>query len=207
MSRRGRAALATAVVLLAAVAGWVALAGGPSRADTPRTRLAPGHTPASGPPVARIRIPAIGVDAEVVRLGLNRDRTLQVPARSSQAGWWTGGAVPGRRGTAVIVGHVDSRAGPAVFFRLRRLRPGDRVAVTLPGRPAARFRVQRKEEFSKSRFPTRRVYTPTRAPSLRLITCGGRFDESTGHYRDNVVVFGAVLARSTIGLRSSRTAR
>lgn len=189
MSRRRRAALAVALSTAAGVGGWMASSDGQSLADTPRTRLAPGHSPATGPPVARIRIPAIGVDAQVVRLGLNKDGTLQVPAKPSQAGWWSGGAVPGRGGTAVIAGHVDSRSGPAVFFGLRRLRPGTRVLVTMPGGPTARFAVRREEEVAKSRFPTRRVYAPTRAPSLRLITCGGRFDYSSGHYRDNVVVY------------------
>lgn len=162
--------------------------------DTPRPRLDPGHVPAGGPQRARIEIPSIGVDAGVIDLGLNRDRTLQVPARAGQVGLWKGGAVPGRAGAAIMVGHVDSRIGPAVFFRLRRLRVGDRVIVRMPGRAAARYVVQRSEEFSKDRFPTRRVYSRTHDATLRLITCSGSFNRSSGHYRDNLVVYAHAAA-------------
>lgn len=155
----------------------------------PRQRLAPGHHPAAGPALARIQIPAIGVDAPVIRLGLNADHTLQVPARTDQAGWWSGGAFPGRRGAAVIVGHVDSTVGPAVFFRLRDLRPGDQVRVIPRGSPAVTFTVDRSQDVPKDNFPTREVYTPTRRPTLRLITCTGTFNHGTGHYLDNLIVF------------------
>lgn len=198
MTRRGAAALG--VVAVAALLAVVlvmrddegarrAQAGRSQARDVPRTRLAPGHAPATGAPRARIQIPSIGVDAGVVDLGLNRDRTLQVPARARQVGLWKGGAVPGREGAAIMVGHVDSRTGPAVFFRLRRLREGDRVIVRMPGRAAARYVVQGSEEVSKDRFPTRRVYARTRGATLRLITCSGSFDRSSGHYRDNLVVY------------------
>jgi len=161
----------------------------PDAKDAPRTRLARGHVPAAGRPRARVQIPSIGVDAGVVDLALNRDQTLQVPARASQVGLWKGGAVPGARGAAIMVGHVDSRTGPAVFFRLRRLAEGDRVIVRMPGRPPARYVVQGSEQVSKGRFPTRRVYARTRGATLRLITCSGSFDRTSGHYRDNLVVY------------------
>jgi sortase (surface protein transpeptidase) len=157
--------------------------------DAPRTRLARGHVPASGPAVAQIRVPAIGVRAQVIELGLNRDRSLQVPSRASQAGWWSGGSFPGRRGPAVIAGHVESRAGAGVFARLGELRAGDRVLVGRPGRRATAFVVERSERAPKRRFPTVRVYGRTRGSTLRLITCGGSFDRARGHYRDNLIVF------------------
>lgn len=198
-----RLALCAGLLVAGAAIGWLAAGGSgstsrsvqraqPSRLpprDAPRTRLASGHVPASGPAVAVIRIPAIGVRAPVVELGLNRDRTLQVPSRASQAGWWSGGSFPGRRGPAVIAGHVESRAGPGVFFRLRDLRRGDAVLVGRPGRRAARFEVERSVSAPKSRFPTARVYGRTRASTLRLVTCTGSFDTSSGHYRDNLIVF------------------
>lgn len=166
-----------------------AQAGVPDAKDAPRTRLARGHVPAAGRPRARVQIPSIGVDAGVVDLALNRDQTLQVPARASRVGLWKGGAVPGARGAAIMVGHVDSRTGPAVFFRLRHLAEGDRVIVRMPGRPPARYVVQGSEQVSKGRFPTRRVYARTRGATLRLITCSGSFDRTSGHYRDNLVVY------------------
>lgn len=157
--------------------------------EIPRTRLARGHVPAAGASFARVRIPKIGVDAPVIKLGLNSDGTLQVPKRAGDTGWWSGGSFPGRRGPAVIAGHVESTGGPAVFFRLRELRAGDQVLVEPRGKPSVRFVVERRLSALKGRFPTRRVYADTPGPTLRLITCTGDFDRSTGHYRSNLIVF------------------
>jgi sortase (surface protein transpeptidase) len=136
-----------------------------------------------------VAIPAIGVSAPLVRLGLRPDRRMEVPEDYSVAGWYTGGPRPGERGPAVIAGHVDSRRGPAVFYRLGELRRGDLVVVSYPGRAKARFRVERTERHPKRAFPTSRVYGDTAGPALRLVTCGGSFDQASGHYRDNVIVF------------------
>ena len=134
-------------------------------------------------------IPSIGVDATIVRLGLNADGSLQVPTDYATAGWWSGGPLPGERGPAVVVGHVDSKAGPAVFFKLATLQPGRTVEVSRPDESTARFVVTRLMQVSKSAFPTKLVYGPTSDAELRLVTCGGSFDSSTGHYVDNVIVF------------------
>jgi sortase (surface protein transpeptidase) len=136
-----------------------------------------------------IEIPAIGVRAPIIRLGLNRDRSLEVPEDFGDTGWWTGGSRPGETGPAVIVGHVDSRTGPAVFYRLRELGRGDEVVVVRRDGSRARFTVQGSERYPKDKFPTMRVYGPTDGPTLRLITCGGAFDSSTGHYVDNWIVY------------------
>lgn len=141
----------------------------------------------AAPPV-RIRIPAIGVSAAVVRLGLNRDGTLQVPEDFGVTGWFTGGPAPGETGPAVIAGHIDSRRGPAVFYRLHALRPGDRVAVERADGTTVQFAVEGSAQYPKRAFPTEAVFGPSPDPLLRLITCGGAFDRSTRHYRDNVVV-------------------
>lgn len=154
----------------------------------PRTRLASEQT-AEGEGLFRIRIPTIGVEAPVIGLGLTDDERLEVPARADQAGWWSGGELPGRKGPAVIAGHVDSSTGPAVFFRLRELEPGDVVEVTPRGRRTVRFVVDRLEDVPKDGFPTREVYGPTPGSTLRLVTCTGSFDESSGSYRDNLIVF------------------
>ena len=137
---------------------------------------------------ARVRIPRLGVDAPVVDLGKNPDGTLEVPDWQD-AGWWARGPQPGERGPAVIVGHVDSTAGPAVFYRLRELVPGHVVEIDLDDGGTTRFVVQRMERFPKDAFPTLDVYGLTPGPELRLITCDGEFDRSTGHYVDNLVVF------------------
>jgi sortase (surface protein transpeptidase) len=137
----------------------------------------------------QLSIPAIGVDTPVVKLELNPDGTLQVPTDFSVAGWYSLGPSPGEPGPAIIAGHVDSKRGPAVFYRLGELAPGSVVRVTLADRTEAVFRVYAVREFAKSAFPTSLVYAPTRGAELRLITCGGAFDRQTGHYVDNIVVF------------------
>ena len=109
---------------------------------------------------------------------------------------WTGGATPGSQGPAVIAGHVDSKAGPAVFFRLRDVHKGDTVWVWRRDGRKVRFVVSRVLEVPKTRFPSAQVYGPTADPTLRLITCGGVFNHSTGHYLDNIIVF-ASFAGST----------
>jgi sortase (surface protein transpeptidase) len=136
-----------------------------------------------------LEIEAIGVSAPLVSLGLNPDRSLQVPGDGATAGWWRGGPEPGERGASVIAGHVDSRSGPGVFYRLRALRPGAAIEVTTEEGTTARFVVERTERYAKDRFPTRRVYGRTRGSTLRLVTCAGSFDAARGHYRDNLVVF------------------
>jgi sortase (surface protein transpeptidase) len=150
--------------------------------------------PSPARPPARVSIPAVGVVASVVRLGLNPDGTLEVPSDYSVAGWYRLGPKPGETGAAIIVGHVDSKAGPAVFYRLGEVVPGDLVRVASPNRPALRFRIYAVREYSKAAFPTARVYGQTAMPELRLITCGGPFDDATGHYLDNVVVFARLVA-------------
>jgi hypothetical protein len=151
------------------------------------------HRPDPAPRVApkppRIEIPSIKVKAHAISLGKTPDNRLEVPNNWSEVGWWSGGPLPGDRGPAVVVGHVDSKAGPAVFYRLRELRSGAVVKFVRPDHTTARFVVERAASYSKSSFPTAAVYGPTRDRELRLVTCGGSFDWSTGHYRDNLVVF------------------
>jgi hypothetical protein len=141
----------------------------------------------------RISIPAIGVSAPVVALGLHHDGTLQTPRRWAATGWYKPGPEPGERGPAVIVGHVDSKTGPAVFYRLRELAPGDLIRIRRADAEHSliRFRVQRVERWPKAEFPARRVYGPTRGAALRLVTCSGSFDRATGHYADNTIVYAA----------------
>jgi Sortase domain len=200
----GVAALILGIALLAAVVGAFAASrcgdGGEARSGDlamqidgrPLTTIAQRHERAHRPsrPV-RVQIPAIGVDAPVIPLGLNADRSLQVPADFADAGWWSGGPRPGEDGPAIIAGHVDSYTGPAVFFRIPELQPGATIVVVRRDGSRARFTVERSEQYAKARFPTARVYGPTPGPTLRLITCSGEFDRSTGHYLDNTVLYAA----------------
>lgn len=137
----------------------------------------------------RILIPEIGLRATMVPLGIRPDGTLATPENFSRAGWYANGPEPGEPGPAVIVGHVDSRAGPAVFFRLPELVPGHRIMIETTNGLTFTFVVERIEQYPKEHFPTTEVYGPTTQPALRLITCGGTFNRATGSYRDNIVVF------------------
>lgn len=141
-----------------------------------------------GDPVS-ISIPSIGVDSKLTPTGVLDDGTVAVPPDPSIAGWFTGGPRPGERGPAVIMGHVDSQtAGPGVFWRLSELSVGAVATVQTSDRSQT-FVVQSVEQYPKNAFPTQAVYGPVPQPALRLITCGGSFDNSIGHYRDNIVVF------------------
>jgi hypothetical protein len=137
----------------------------------------------------RVLISSIGVDADVIDLGLRKDGTLEVPSDFAQTGWYTGRSVPGNVGPSVVVGHVDSKKGPAVFYRLRDLDAGDTIEIHRSDGMVAMFRVSESELVDKDGFPTDRVYGSTAEPTLRLITCGGSFDRSAGSYRGNLIVF------------------
>ena len=144
-------------------------------------------------PPARLEIPAIGVSTPLVRLGRLPDGSIEVPHAWNTAGWYDQGPRPGQPGPAVLLGHVDSKTGPAVFYRLRDLRPGDIVRVGLTDGRTLVFRVQRTERYPKDKFPTQAVYFPTLDRELRLITCGGDFDYAKGSYVDNIVVYATLV--------------
>lgn len=136
-----------------------------------------------------VTIPRIGVRAtRFVGLGLADNGEIEVPRDADTPGWFTPGPSPGQLGPAVIAGHVDSLTGPAVFYRLSELQPGDLVEVDRRDGSKATFSVDRVVSFEKADFPTRAVYGPTSRAELRLITCGGQYDEQTG-YLGNTVVF------------------
>lgn len=139
-----------------------------------------------------VNVPKIGVNAQVIGLGVNPDGTLQVPSleQAQLTSWYQDGPSPGESGNAVIVGHVDSHVtGPAVFFRLGELLPGDVVQIDRADGTVATFRVDGVKSYPKTDFPTDLVYGPSDRPGLRLITCGGDFDENQHSYQNNVIVF------------------
>ena len=137
----------------------------------------------------RLRIPALHVDSRLDRLGLQPDGSVAVPKSTAVAGWYDGGARPGQPGPAVILGHVDSFRGPGIFINLSTVKIGTRVEVDRTDGSTATFTVTRVAKVAKVRFPTDLVYAPTLDPTLRLVTCGGSFDQAKGSYRDNVIAF------------------
>ncbi len=119
---------------------------------------------------------------------------MQVPplAERNLTAWYEKGAAPGQQGPAIIVGHVDSYLGPSVFFELHALQPGDTIKVNRQRAPSLVFTVRRLEQVPKTGFPTRSVYGPVSYPALRLITCGGTFDDARGSYVDDVIVYASL---------------
>jgi hypothetical protein len=136
----------------------------------------------------RVRVPSKGISSSLARVGLEKDGTIAAPTQWQQAAWYDQGPRPGQQGPAVIVGHVDSKSGPAIFARLGELTPGQAVFVDRADGSTARFRVTGRRQFPKDAFPADLVYSPTLKTSLLLMTCGGIFDRTTGHYRDNVII-------------------
>jgi sortase family protein len=170
-------------------AGRVTTAAPPDTIPAPLPEVAAQSAPGKQYAPMRIEIPTIAASAPVDPLGLNPDGTLAVPTDFARAGYYTGRPTPGAVGPAIIVAHVDSKTGPAVFKRLRELKPGDVVTVTRADRSTVTFVVDGVVSYPKRAFPTNAVYDPTPGATLRLITCGGSFDRKAGHYRDNVIAF------------------
>jgi hypothetical protein len=192
-----------AIVLLLGAAVTLGLAVRANERSLPGL-LYPGINAAGAPkarPVARalpvtLSIPAIGLTVPLSQLGLNPDGTVQVPTNFQEPGWYRFGPSPGQLGSAVILGHVDSYQGPAVFFRLRTLRPGDQVEVALADGVTTHFVVRQVAMYSKARFPTVRVYGSHGYSGLQLVTCGGAFDTQTRHYLSNIVVYTSLVSSS-----------
>ena len=152
-------------------------------------------------PVA-VDIPAIGVHARVLHLGLTAKGAIQVPSlftRSGEAAWYKYSATPGQIGASIMEGHVDNVRGPAVFYRLGALRPGDRIDVRLADGITAVFRVTGVRQYRKARFPAKTVYGATRFAALHLITCGGTFNYATRNYLDSTVVFASLATSRPAG--------
>jgi LPXTG-site transpeptidase (sortase) family protein len=147
------------------------------------------------PPVSRslptrITIPAIGVDAPVVTVGVQAGTVGAPPlANRNLAGWFTGTVTPGQDGPALLDGHVNTTAGPSVFANLKNLKPGDRIFVYRHDGSRIPFRATWIQAVSKTAFPWDAVLRTTPGPTLRLVTCGGPFNYSSGHYTDNVIVY------------------
>ena len=137
----------------------------------------------------RISVKRLKIETPLINLGLLQNGELEVPQAFDIAGWHSNGTAPGDIGPAVIVGHVDSNEGPAIFYRVRELVPGDKIVVDRVNGSQVVFEVYGKETVAKDKFPTEKVYGDTGSPELRLLTCGGRYNKKTKSYTDNVLVF------------------
>ncbi|MER5633451.1 class F sortase [Streptomyces nitrosporeus] len=182
---------AAAGLVLVTVAGCAGTGTpGPSTGSSSSSPAARPAEASEAPAPARLRVPSLGIDSALMRLGLNKDGTVEVPPaeRGMTAGWYTGGAVPGEPGAAVLIGHNDTRFGRAVFHDLKDIAEGAEITVTGATGEEARFTVDSTRTVRKDAFPSQEVYGPSPAPVLRLVTCDGAFD-SEGHPVDNLIVF------------------
>ncbi len=164
---------------------------------------APAAVPATTGPVlaasapVRLSVPRLGVDADLLSLGLNPDGTVAVPPLSQVQvpSWYDKSPTPGALGPAAIYGHIDSaQYGRGVFYDLGAMRAGDPIAVTRADGTVAEFTVSAVREYQKQAFPTLEVYGNIDHAGLRLITCGGPFDATTGNYLDNIVVYATLTS-------------
>lgn len=192
------------LLVVAALAGvWLIRNGADTRLTPPgpasAEAFAAGPELLPGSPVAeplrpsapvRIRIPSIRVDAPMMRLGLGPDGSLDVPPAGNTdiVGWYKDGTPPGAKGSAIVAGHVDNAQGPSVFYNLGSLKKGSTVEVLRQDGRTAVFALDAIEVYDSKDFPDKRVYGSSEHASLRLITCGGGFSESTG-YEGNVVAY------------------
>ena len=196
------AGVVMAVMLTACGGAAVGSTAAPPRPADPAATPKPVPDPAAGDfksvrtyatvaPPTRVRIPAIDlVTPPLEQLGrMPADQSIALPARPERAGWFKDGPRPGQPGPAVVIGHVDWNHGPAVFFRLREMKPGEAVYVDRADGSTQRFTVTAVRQVAKTDFPTDDVYAPDLRSSLRLITCGGEFDYRAHNYLDNVIVF------------------
>lgn len=145
----------------------------------------------------RLRIPELSIDVPFGQaLGLLEDGEIEVPEKTNEVGWYQYGPTPGELGPAVVLGHVDSYLGPAVFFYLGQLEPGDHVYIDREDGVTATFEVTALARYDQSDFPSHLVYGDIDHAGLRLVTCSGDYDRGTNRYTHNLVVY-AKLASST----------
>lgn len=139
----------------------------------------------------RIDIPSIRLDAPLAEMGQAADGSIDTPpfSKPGTAGWYGGSVTPGEVGTSLIVGHVDTHRGPAVFYLLSSLRKGDTVQVTRSDHSTAVFSIDSIQVVPRTGFDDKKVYADASRPELRLITCGGTFSKKQQEYSSNVVVF------------------
>ncbi|MEW2353816.1 class F sortase [Spirillospora sp. NPDC029432] len=203
VSAPGRRVLgaATGVLLAGLVLGGCG-GGGTKASGTPEpkasaaTTAAANTAPLSESRPTKITIAKIGVSAPVGALGLRPDGRIEEPplSRPNLTGWYEEGVTPGEAGPSVVLGHVDAKGKPAVFARLKELKPGDKIQVARKDGSTATFAVERSQRVDKNAFPHKKVFGEELDHSaLRLVTCGGAFDPASGHYKDNLIVYAKLV--------------
>ena len=160
---------------------------GGNKADIPATAVATESFP------TQLRIPSLSIETSFEDpLGVNENQEIEVPDSFDQVGWYQHGPTPGEQGPAVVLGHVDSREGPAVFFPLGQLNPGDSIFIDRDDETQLEFEVTALERYEQEGFPTDLVYGDIDHAGLRLVTCSGTYDRGEQRYTHNLIVYAAL---------------
>lgn len=167
----------------------------PAAASVVPVVAAPGLGTLDHSPAVHLSFPRMRIDTDLMVLDLDESGEVAVPPEDpgAPAGWYGRGSSPGEVGPTVILGHVDSRSGPGVFYGLGATKIADKISVERMDGKVAHYEVTRVVSYPQSAFPTDEIYGDTTAPELRLITCGGRFDRAKGGYQNNIVVFAMLV--------------
>lgn len=138
----------------------------------------------------RIQIPKIGVDEVIEPVGLDTHRDMDIPHDPNNTGWYSLGAKPGERGSAVIDGHLDLADGsPSVFWNLKNLSKGDEIIISGTTGKKYNFFVTDIETYPYNMLPLRQIFAATDTSRLNLITCGGTWDSASKNYSNRIVVY------------------
>jgi hypothetical protein len=135
-----------------------------------------------------LAIEAAGIDAGIETLRVV-DGAMQDPTGPWVVAWYENLGSLGTSGNVVMAGHIDYwNVGPAVFYNLSTLEAGDEIVVTGDDGKAYPFAVESVRQYDSASIPLDEVAGPTEEQSLTLITCGGAFDYTNGHYLQRTVV-------------------
>ncbi|KFU75454.1 Sortase (surface protein transpeptidase) [Amycolatopsis lurida] len=194
--RRGGRAVAATLVLSLALTGCGSDDPAPAAQQAPAESTVPVTKPFSGTRPTNVKIPKIGAESNLIAVAVNKDGKMAVPSakKPMQAAWYQLSPVPGDVGPAILLGHVDGNKQPGIFYKLKDVNPGDEVLVDRSDGKSLKFVVEKKDQVPKDQFPEEAVYGNTDKPQLRLITCGGVFDQEEHSYKDNIIVYANLVA-------------
>jgi sortase (surface protein transpeptidase) len=192
----GRGLVAATLAVVLAACGTTTSPGAsapPATTESASTVATPAaaSTQDGRPTPTNVRIPKIGAESTLVAVGLDNARAIAVPSvdQPMQAAWYKHSQVPGDPGPSILLGHVDGRQKPGIFYKLHDLKAGDEIFVKRADGKELRFVATRTQQVPKEQLPEEAIFGTTTESELRLITCGGAFDKAVHSYKDNIIVY------------------
>jgi len=138
----------------------------------------------------KLEIPKLGIKTRIQHIGLDANQKMKVPSNNTDVAWFDLGPKPGEIGSAVIVGHLDTKSSrPAVFWNLHKLKAGDDIFVIDGNNNKKRFQVVSSEKYETGIAPMEKIFGANDGAYLNLITCGGVWDKTKNNYTERFVVF------------------